>query len=348
MFDDDYDGYVNFRHRLVESVISKCHAMLFDVPKKTYLTVLDKLMEINEIYVEGRMTMLTILCHKAVYLSRTKNQFRAEFLVDEIKKDLQQNSDSFLKVLVKYAIGHIAMNQNRIDDAIVSFIYVISELFNTIQEDKTKKRYQLLYCSAIYWLSKCHHLKKQYQDAAKYSKKLISTIETNPESESDGELQSYHRAATCMLADIDDRFNKKYAIEHVVRNDAVDPYTGIKLQNVVGYRFYNPVTTVKALDEFWPENDKQSSQIKAIGKSLYSTKLSPYKEHVNKHQKLVDLRHKPLIKESHISHLESKSNKKQGLPCSPPAKVDSHLNDHLVTVGALTSELRLLNSTLTR
>lgn len=346
IFGEDYDGYANFRHRLAESVLSKSSPLLFPQAQKKYLAVLDKLLEINEIYVEGRKTRMMLLCQKAIYLSRSKNQFMAEQLVEDIRSELDAKEDRYLKLAVKYASGHVNLNQNKLDLAAVNFISVISDLYDSSHDIKAKKRFQLLYIGSIYWMAKCHHLKKQYGETTKYCDKLLTFLSSSPEFEGDEECQAYYTAANCMLADIEDRCNKKMDIEHVVRQDAVEKHTGIKLQNVAGYRFYNPTTTVKTLDEFWPEFDKQSTSIRAIGKNICASKYSPYKGSNATSNKVVDYRQRPSQKHAPFKHFDDRTKRENALPCSPPTKVDSHLNDHLVTVGRLTSELKSINSRL--
>lgn len=321
---------------------------MFPTPQKTYLCILEKLLEINEIHYEGRESRLLILCHKVMYLSRTKNQFRAERLIDDIEVELDPKSDSYLFLLAKVCRGLVLLNLGKPEEAKVFFVSVISSVHETSKKQKVERKNLVLYYSSHYWTAYSCHFLKQYTEAAKYCDAIVSFLNDDPIIETDSEMKAILNSAYVMLGDIDERCNKKFRVEHYMRKDAVDILTGVTLRNVEGYQFYNSSVPVKKLDEFWPENDKESRMIRALGKSINANKLSPYQSAKPKGQLItIDFREHPVgppVKPKKL--VIHSSGKLNDLACSKPLEVASHENDHKVALGLLLTDLKQINNEL--
>lgn len=321
---------------------------MFPTPQKTYLCILEKLLEINEIHYEGRESRLLILCHKVMYLSRTKNQFRAERLIDDIEVELDPKSDSYLFLLAKVCRGLVLLNLGKPEEAKVFFVSVISSVHETSKKQKVERKNLVLYYSSHYWTAYSCHFLKQYTEAAKYCDAIVSFLNDDPIIETDSEMKAILNSAYVMLGDIDERCNKKFRVEHYMRKDAVDILTGVTLRNVEGYQFYNSSVPVKKLDEFWPENDKESRMIRALGKSINANKLSPYQSAKPKGQLItIDFREHPVCSPVKPKKLVvPSSGKLNDLACSKPLEVASHENDHKVALGLLLTDLKQINNEL--
>lgn len=346
IFNDDNDGYVKFKQRLIESLLSKATRLLYPDPSKQYNIVLDYLLELNEIHVEGRKSRLIILCFKTQYLARTKNQFRAESIIEDIEKQLGIKDDKYLNLLLKVTKGIVKLHHNNIESAISNLTLAIARLHWLLGESDMKPRYKTLNLAANYWTAEAYFWKKQYEEATRYStaleeRSLMLTGLNLPE------VEILTKTNELLKEKIDLKCSKKYDIHKVVRQPLIDHSIGLKLANIERYRFYNPEAPVKQLDEFWPENDKQSKQIRALGQSIHLNKFSPYGQNKkgSTQTPTMDFRYRPASREL-SKNTSQKHHQIDDLVCSRPAAVEDHKRDHLVVLGKLASDLREINKSL--
>lgn len=345
IFHDDNTGFVKFKQRLIESLLAKSTRFLYPEPSKQYSTILDYLIELNEIHVEGRKSRLVIMCFKAQYLARTRNQFRAESMVDDIEKQLGKKDDKYLNILLKVTRGIIKIHQNHFESAISNFTLAIARLHWLLGESDMKPRYKILNLAAHYWTAEAFYWKKHYDEATRYSTALEEKVHLltgmdNPE------VDIFKHKNEWLKEKIDEKCCRKYDIHKVIRQPLIEQSIGLKLANVEGYRFYNPEAPVKRLDEFWPENDKQCKQIRALGQSIHHTKYSPYNLSKKQPSPAMDFRYHPASRDLEKSGSKKRNGREDDIDCTRPSAIDGHKRDHLVVLGRLTSDLRDINRSL--
>lgn len=346
IFNEDHEGYVKFKQRLIESILSRSMKYLYPEPVKNFNTIIDSCLELNEIHVEGRKSRLVLLCFKAQYLGRTKNQFKAGSIVEDIEKQLGSKGDRYLNLLLKVTKGVVQIHQNHFEMAISSFVLAISRLHGLFSEADQKPRYKTLNLAAHYWAAEAYFWQKQYQESERYC--TAFEHKAGPLIE-EGNIEAKALSAKCkqLGSRIEEKNNQKFFVAKVERKPIIAESIGLKLANVERYRFYNPEAPVKRLDEFWPENDKQTKEIRALGLSIHQNKLSPYNPNRKSGEAPMDFRYRPVKKNQDLLSPLLKSQKRQDeLNCSKPLRIEDHKRDHLVTLGRLTSDLRQINHSL--
>lgn len=347
IFNEDHEGYVKFKQRLIESLLSKAHTFAYPDATKDYGRVLDMLLELNEIHIEGRKSKLVTLCFRAQHLARTRNQFSAEALVQEIERNLTRD-DKYLGILLKVSKGIVKIHLNQFEAAISELLMAISRIRALMLEKNVKPRYTSLLLIANYWTGEAYFWKKQYKEALKY----CTAIEEQHSKISQTQSRDAFAVLTkneLLLQKIDEKCCKKYQVDKVVKKPVVDHSIGLKLANVEGYRFYNPEAPVKHLDEYWPEDDKQTKKIRALGKSINHNKLSPYTlgKKGSDLPAMMDYRYRPASKEPALKISRPKSGAIEFDDiCSRPSTVEGQTRDHAVMMNKLASNLREINSQL--
>ncbi len=273
----DSEGFVKFRQKLVEKILANTFDQVFPIGAKGYNTILDGLLQLNSIFIEGRKTRIFIDLERAIYLSRTKSPYIAEQILSQAVREIIPKEDKILHLKSRYAKGLILEGQNKIEDALIELIGVIMQVSNMIKQSSSKsilkREYHLYAFASYYYIASCYKQKRWFDEAIKYCKMGFELFEQHlGHFEADSSFRSIYAELANLENDTEECIARNMRIKRKFKELRVEPPPQLEPRKNTDYK---DVEIIRVPDFVAQVEHKTKSSLDTSSKRQLNSLIDP-------------------------------------------------------------------------
>ena len=187
------------RHRFIERLISETHKELFPTPSKFFPVILDRLHQLNSIFVEDDRTTYFLTIQTVIYLCRLKSPTSAEQLYSKLEKMKAEGIEA--QFWMKYTEAVLYQAKGDHEYSIVKHLDLILQLHQKIKdEEKHLRFFVVLLLLAHFEVAHLYMHIKQFKESIKYCNMGIEIFENTVEDlQSDQELRTIYSQLSSLM-----------------------------------------------------------------------------------------------------------------------------------------------------